>query len=273
MPGPDLITLVAAARDIGCHVETLRERIRSGYLPAVRGPHGAYLVSRDDLRWQRPPRRGRPPTRWRELTWEDEKRSWRELERLLALESDDIRTELRLLKALRTEPEFAPELAHLAGVHRLRALGWPTASVAEQLAISSRQVRRLARKRLWRSLRYLLAIRRARLNNKIAHRRAQELIEILRERLNDEGVPRGPWRWRRHKLNAYERKGLLDAGLTEEELDAIWMKGLTYDQINHLLVNGFKGSADRRIAIRTKDEPVGGWHRRRPSAAPHQASR
>jgi hypothetical protein len=270
---PDVVTLVVAARDIGCHVETLRERIRAGYLPAMRGPHGVYLVKRDDLRWQRPPRRGRPPSIRPELSWEDEKRSWRELDRLLALESDDIRTELRLLKVLREEPEFAPELAHLAGVHRLRAIGWTTAPIADHLAISERQVRRLARRRLWRSLRYLLAIRRARLNKKIAHRRAQELIEILRERLNQEQAPRGAFRWRRHKLNAYERQGLLDAGVTEEELEAIWLKGLTHDQINYLLMKGFRGTSERGIAIRTKDQPLSGWQRRLPSAASRQASR
>ena len=38
-----------AARRLGCHVETLRIRVRNGRLPAVRGAHGAYYVSEEAL--------------------------------------------------------------------------------------------------------------------------------------------------------------------------------------------------------------------------------
>ena len=37
--------LTDVADRLGCHVETLRIRIRSGRLKAVRGPHGAYYIS------------------------------------------------------------------------------------------------------------------------------------------------------------------------------------------------------------------------------------
>src|ERR1700730_17130308 len=37
--------LTDVADELGCHVETLRIRIRSGRLKAVRGPHGAYYIS------------------------------------------------------------------------------------------------------------------------------------------------------------------------------------------------------------------------------------
>ena len=40
-----LIRLDLAADRLGCHVETLRIRVRDGRLPAVRGRHGAYYVS------------------------------------------------------------------------------------------------------------------------------------------------------------------------------------------------------------------------------------
>jgi len=39
-----LVKLDAAARRLGCHVETLRLKIRSGKLHAVHGPHGAYFI-------------------------------------------------------------------------------------------------------------------------------------------------------------------------------------------------------------------------------------
>ncbi len=261
----ELLLLADAARALGCHVETLRERVRAGALPAVRGPHGVYLVSHSDLRRQARPVRGRPTKVWPELSPADEERSWHELEQVLASESNDIRTELRLLRTVRENPGFAPELYRLATVHRLRAIDWTSAPIAGILQVSERHVRRLAGKRLWRSLRYLLAIRRARLTRKIAHRRAQQLIEILRDRLHAERAPRGPRRWRMHKLNAYERQGLLDAGVTKEELEAIWLKGLTHDQINHLLLKGFRGSTAGPIPIRTKSDSLDPWpHRRKP---------
>jgi AraC-like DNA-binding protein len=262
MPEPELIRLPEAARKLGCHVETLRERIRDGRLSAVRGPHGVYLVKPQDLDRQPRPVRGRPPKDWPVLSRADNERSWREAELELSADSNDIRIEVRLLKVLREDPDFAPELYRLVTVHRLRAIGWSFLPIADELEISERHARRLAKKRLWRSLHYLLAIRRARLSRKLTHRRAQELIEILRDRLNAENVPRGPWRWKRHKLNVYERQGLMHAGITEAELDAIWLKGLPYDQINYLLLKGFHGSTGR-IAIRTKSEPLDSWARRR----------
>ncbi len=38
------LKLDQVAEQLGCHVETLRLRIRSGRLNAVRGPHGAYFI-------------------------------------------------------------------------------------------------------------------------------------------------------------------------------------------------------------------------------------
>ncbi len=49
MAGSRLIKLDAAASKLGCHVETLRIRIRSGQLKAHRGPHGAYFLRTDSL--------------------------------------------------------------------------------------------------------------------------------------------------------------------------------------------------------------------------------
>jgi hypothetical protein len=70
-----LIKLDAAAKRLGCHVETLRLRIRSGRLKAVRGPHGAYFISTRSfrgLRVRKPPpwKRRRPTAEGREAAWE-----------------------------------------------------------------------------------------------------------------------------------------------------------------------------------------------------------
>jgi hypothetical protein len=273
MAGEDVLTLSTAAREMGCHVETLRERVRDGRLQAMRGPHGAYVVTRAAIEAQEKPRRGRPPTDrdWLELTETLERKSWAEVERLLSDESDDIRIELRLIKALREDPDFWPELYNLVSVHRLRAIGGTTRWIGWQLEISERHVRRLVAKRLWRRMRYLLAIRRTRLNRALARRRARELIEILRDRLHAQRVPPSPGRWKRHKLNAYEREALLNAGVTVEELEAIWLEGLTINEINHLLLKGFGRSTRHKVTIRTKSEPLDPLARHRRSFVAHES--
>src|SRR5487761_916905 len=70
-----LIKLDAAAKRLGCHIETLRLRIRTGRLKAVRGPHGAYFISARSLRGLRvrkpaPWKRRRPTAEEREAAWE-----------------------------------------------------------------------------------------------------------------------------------------------------------------------------------------------------------
>src|SRR5579872_964173 len=67
-----LIKLDAAARRLGCHVETLRLKIRSGKLHAVRGPHGAYFIrfgSLVQLRERKPPAPPAPKETDLELAW------------------------------------------------------------------------------------------------------------------------------------------------------------------------------------------------------------
>src|SRR5579859_5148345 len=67
-----LIKLDAAARRLGSHVETLRLKIRSGKLHAVRGPHGAYFIrfgSLVQLRERKPPAPPAPKETDLELAW------------------------------------------------------------------------------------------------------------------------------------------------------------------------------------------------------------
>src|SRR5665213_1914865 len=152
MAGGDLVRLSEVAREFGCHVETLRERVRNGRLEAVRGPHGVYLVTRATIETQDRPRRGRPRAdrEWPRLTEELDFSSWAEIQRLLAEESDDVRIELRLIKVLRQDPDVWPELYNLVSVQRLRAIGGTPSWIAWQLEISERHVRRLAKKPLSR---------------------------------------------------------------------------------------------------------------------------
>ena len=76
-----LLKLDDVAKRLGCHIETLRLRVRSGRLKAIRGPHGAYFISARSLRvlrvHTRPPRQRRTPTA------EDLDEAWQAMERRL----------------------------------------------------------------------------------------------------------------------------------------------------------------------------------------------
>src|ERR1700681_111892 len=74
-----LLKLDDVAKRLGCHIETLRLRIRSGRLKAVRGPHGAYFISTRSLRVLRV--RTRPVRQRRTPTAEDLDVAWRAMER------------------------------------------------------------------------------------------------------------------------------------------------------------------------------------------------
>ena len=72
MADRNLIKLEVAARQLDCHVETLRIRIRSGHLKAYRGAHGAYFIRADSLQrlLEQNTRRLRTPTaRDLEFAW------------------------------------------------------------------------------------------------------------------------------------------------------------------------------------------------------------
>jgi hypothetical protein len=72
------------------------------------------------------------------------------------------------------------------------------------------------------------------------HRRARDLIDVLRERLRAEGVSSALGPYKRHKLTAYEARGLKDAGLTDEEIEAVRIEGMTFDELNELLLRGLR---------------------------------
>jgi hypothetical protein len=77
-----LLKLDDVAKRLGCDIETLRLRIRSGRLKAaVRGPHGAYFISARSLGLLRV--RTRPPRQRRTPTAGDLNVAWRAMERRL----------------------------------------------------------------------------------------------------------------------------------------------------------------------------------------------
>src|ERR1700737_4115330 len=76
-----LLKLDDVAQRLGCHIETLRLRIRRGRLKAIRGPHGAYFISARSLRVLHV--RTRPPRQRRTPTAEDLNVAWRAMERRL----------------------------------------------------------------------------------------------------------------------------------------------------------------------------------------------
>src|SRR5215472_107934 len=134
-----LIKPSEAARRLGCHVETLRIRVRKGRLNAVRAPHGAYYISQDVLLSQFTIPRWKPPV---VLTPAKLDRSWALVERGLN------NGERSLIQAVKDDPEQNLPLYRLASVHRLVALGLGFDQIAVELGISARHARRLDTKRL-----------------------------------------------------------------------------------------------------------------------------
>jgi hypothetical protein len=146
-----LIELAEAARRVGCHVETLRIRVRDGRLRAVRGAHGAYYVDQRDLAALPKPRRGWPEPR--EVTASQLERSWDLVEGTLGRARAWRDRELDLVATLRADPNANLRLYRLVSVHRLRRLGLTFYQIADELTISPRHARRLAGRSVFLALR------------------------------------------------------------------------------------------------------------------------
>ena len=140
-----------AARRLGCHVETLRLHIRTGRLPAVRGPHGAYYVDAEDLASYPRPRRGWPPPE--EFSNQQLEQSWSLVEGVLPKARAWRDRELALVDELHAKPELNRRLFRLCSVLRLRRLGLTFGQIASQLGITSRHARRLSEASLFIALR------------------------------------------------------------------------------------------------------------------------
>ena len=146
-----MIRLDDAARRLGCHVETLRLRVRDGRLAAVRGPHGAYYVAANDLAELPVPRRGWPPRR--SFTRREIEDSWDLVEVILSPTKEWANRERALIAELRANAAMNPKLYRLVSVHRLRRLGMAFEDIADEIGISSRHARRLFNRRVFIALR------------------------------------------------------------------------------------------------------------------------
>ena len=149
--GVGMIKLAEAARSVGCHVETLRVRVRDGRLRAVRGAHGAYFVDQSELAALPKPRRGWPEPR--EVTASQLEGSWDLVEGTLGRARAWRDRELDLVATLRADPSANRRLYRLVSVHRLRRLGLTFDQVASELSMSPRHARRLAGRSVFLALR------------------------------------------------------------------------------------------------------------------------
>lgn len=273
-----LVKLDKAARRLGCHVETLRLRIRHGQLKAYRGPHGAYFI--DILSLLRLVANN--PAAPLAPTETDLKEAWRKArlrarQELGVSEAGDIRPysrsgrrysarstrtyraarrqvhqppELQMLvvflDALKKDPNIHPVAYRLLIGQGLGALGFRAKQIAPVLGVSQRQARRLARKREIGDAVFRAARR-------WASREARRLVVELRQQLAAEGFrfhrssgsggpPVHPDRPRPAfivtTVNRDEVMGLKRAGLSDQQIWAITMVGIGSDELNQLLLLG-----------------------------------
>ena len=241
------LTLAAAAKRLRCHVETLRVRVRKGKLRVRRGPHGVYLVRQSALSAMRPIRR--PPAPLDEslddldFTWASVENDFRWYFRLGA-------PELKLLELVRQHPTFNRRFYRLATVWRLRYHDYTTGQIAQLLGISDRQVRRLKKTKLLPAAKKVVQALREQPMSKTD---ARQVMAQLRERLVARGLqPHERTVWLKEGTSAPKRKRVaairtyrltkdefmaLDrAGVTREEMVAIYTVGIATDDLHELLV-------------------------------------
>ena len=237
------------AEHLGCHIETLRLRIRSGRLKAVRGPHGAYFISGRSLAGLRvhkpPPRQRRKPTA------RDLEAAWDAVERRLRREPSALEELLPFVRMLKKNRAANPRAYRMLLAAGLREKDFAVDAIAEELSVSTRHARRLVSKGP------VSAATRA------AHRWAQvearRLVAELRGGLQAEGFQFHKWvmRGKRRlgpptrpdrprpafkvkRISPEEKVSLRRAGLTAEQIWAIGVVGLSADELNELLLRGFQ---------------------------------
>ena len=269
-----LIKLDRAARRLGCHIETLRLRIRSGKLKAYRGPHGAYfiqVVALLRLLANKPPAPPPPKQTDLELAWRkarlrareqlgiDEDEPAYEVRRYLrrAMRKSDsarrepppmeeLQTLVAFLEVLKKDPDLHPGAYRLLVSQGLNTLEFRPKQIAAVLGISERHARRLARIKDIGEPVYRAARR-------WGERRARQLVAELRRQLAGEGLryhrssgrrgaPVHPGRPRPAfivtSLTSDEVMGLGRAGLSDEQIWAITVVGIGSDELNQLLLRG-----------------------------------
>lgn len=244
-----LIKLDVAARRLGCHIETLRLRIRGGRLKAVRGPHGAYFISVRSLRGirvRKPPAQMRraPTAEERETAWETAATRLRRQPRAF----DEL---LPFLRALKARPSLNPRAHRLLCAHGLRGLGFDVVRIAADVGVSVRHGRRLISKDLVRPV--------AGAAHRWAQIEARRVVGELRAGLKAEGFRFHQWVMRGDRLagppthpdrprpafkvralSRDEKIALRTVGLSEEQIWAIGIAGIGSDELNELLLRGLR---------------------------------
>ncbi len=260
-----LIKLTDAAIELGCHVETLRDRVRKGRLIAVRGPHGAYYLFAEELLRLPPPRRGRPPAT-RSLTAEADERSRAMLRAMLVAKL--FRHDVRLAEQMLEDAALYPPAHRLLSVHRLRSTGLATSEIARRLGISERHARRLARRDPTKVFEAQLA---KRYRASAEHRAVLEergLVAQLRSQLEGQGIrshiarwySRGGWKAThpfrvRPDDTPQTRAWLAGAGLSPRQVQAVIRAGVSAEELNELLLRGV--DAATREASRFRSRVIG----------------
>jgi len=242
-----LLQLDVVAKRLGCHIETLRLRIRRGRLKAVRGPHGAYFISARSLRVLRV--RTRPVRQRRTPTAEDLNVAWRAMERRLRRVPAAHEELVPFLEALKINREINLGAYRLVCAHGLHELDFSADDIAARLGVSVRHARRL----IGQDPGVAVA--------KAAHRwapiEARRIVRALRAQLQAEGIRFHRWVMRGKRrigppthpdrprpafkvksLLQEERVGLRRAGLSPEQVWAISIVGLASEELNELLLRG-----------------------------------
>jgi hypothetical protein len=249
-----LVRLDLAAQRLGCHVETLRIRVRDGRVPAVRGPHGGYYVSEPAL--VALPPLGRPAPIRASVTAAQRKRSWRLVEQLVTrgrrAGSDDV---LAHVHAIKESPEQNRRIYRLLAVNGMVGVGLGSEQIANELGISARHVRRLAARSPFLAVRKALFKKTMRTEAE-ARKRARRIVAELRATLKAGGFQphldagRDPARWpgakedeprpafTERKLSSAEHRHLSAAGLSDAQIDAVAIVGLGTDELQELLLRG-----------------------------------
>lgn len=253
-PGSARIKLSAAAAELGCHVETLRERVRAGLLEAERGPHGAYYVTAEALERMPPIARVSPPRRFEPGELE---RSWDAAERLVGMSTRTHDAELKFLRSLQANPSRSRRLHRLVSVQLLQGAGLTFAEIAQQLGITPRHARRLAARSVSIALRREIYKQTDR-TRLAAIPAARLVVDDIRRRLRVAGIvyhkrsakarlrkpfpldtPENPRQAFFVKtLMAVEKSRLRANGLTDDQIDAIELIGLGTDEFNYLMLHG-----------------------------------
>jgi len=243
----NLHKLADVAERLGCHVETLRLRIRSGRLKAVRGPHGAYYVSGRSLGHLRV--RSHPGLQSPAPTAPDSESAWKTLETRLRQAPRAQEEAVPFLRALKADPTLKRGLYRLAVAYGLHQHGFGVGAVAIATGVTVRHARRL------------IAKDPAPLITGAAHRwarmEARRMVRELRAQLQAEGIYFHQWTMRGRRRAgpptrpdrprpAFKVQGLLpdekavlrQAGLSAAQIRAIEIVGLSSDELNYLLLLG-----------------------------------